>query len=371
MKIAFVLHKYGIDINDPCFEPLGYLYIASTLKSMGHEVKWLNYNLWDFDLPEEVNGYDVVMFTGFEEFKDRIIQDAKTVMEMGIRAVLGGALATFEPEEMARHVDTVVVGEGESALSAALNFGRIVKASSPNLSCVPYPDHEGFGIDEYNRRHPYRWINVLTSRGCPSSRCIFCAQTCRFQMRDLPDVMREIDLYSTLYRPEMIVFEDNTLNLSKKRWLSLCDGMKKRGLPWGAAIRCEPWDEEMASKGSSSGLQYCVVGVESFNQDKLDRMEKHIKVESIMRCLESLHKHGIGYHGNLLVGFPWETYTDIFDEMASIPDGMNIFPALVQPYVGTQCRGRSITREQEEAFDVLFREYARANNMTSYPGLAA
>jgi radical SAM superfamily enzyme YgiQ (UPF0313 family) len=344
------------------------MYIAAMLKSLGHDVKWLNHNLWDFDLREELKGRDVAMFTGFEEFRDRIIRDSRIAMDMGLRTVLGGALATFEPMEMSKHVDAVVVGEGENAVSKALKDGWIIKAKPPHLSCIPYPDYEGFGIDEYNKRHSIRWINVLTSRGCPGS-CIFCAQTCQFQMRDLLTVFDEIDRYRELYNPAMIVFEDNTMNINKDRWLGVCEGMAERKLSWGAAIRCTPWDEEMARKAVDSGLQYVIVGVESFNQEKLDRINKRMKVENIFRCLDSLQKHGIKYHGNILVGFPWESYADIFSEMESIPDGLNIFPAMVQPFIGTQCRGRNITEEQEEQLDRLFRTYAESRNMTWYSGV--
>ena len=78
MNICLILHKYGVSLDDPCIYPIGYMYVSSYLKSIGHKVKVLNYNLWDdYDLVEELKGQDVAGFTGFEEFKPAILRYEK------------------------------------------------------------------------------------------------------------------------------------------------------------------------------------------------------------------------------------------------------------------------------------------------------
>lgn len=366
MKIVLVIHKYGVALDDPCYFPTGPAMVSAVLKRNGHDVKVLNENLWDHDLRQELKGADVCMMGGFEEFKPYIIRDAAICKEMGIKVITGGALSTFLPDEMLVHADVVVLGEAEDVLDRVLDSTGKVMGSKPDLDTLPLPDLQSFGIDEYNRRHDFVYLNVLTSRGC-NQMCRFCSQTCYFQFRSLPKVWEEIDYYRAKYNPETIVFSDNTFNIRRDRFMAICDGMKERKLKWGAAIRVDRWDDEMAKKAADSGAGHFVVGIESFNQDKLDRISKRTTVEQNFRCLDSLHKHGISYHGNVLVGFPWETFEDIMDEVNVIPDGYNVFPCMVQPFVGTQYKGRSISREEYAFLDDSFRRYAESHELRCYP----
>ena len=363
LNICIISHKYSISLDDPCCYPLGFMYISARLKQLGHTVKVLNFNLWDYDLAEELKGQDATLFTGFEEFMPTIVRDAALCRGMGVRTILGGALATFKPQEMLLHVDTVVIGEGEAVLEAAFCSFGIVQGTKPYLDTLPLPDYDGFGIEEYHRRHPVRYMGVLTSRGCPYA-CKFCAHTCSYQCRELSAVFEEVDHYKVKYGVSMIVFNDNTLNANKDRFLAICQGMKGRGLSWSAAIRVDNFDEEMASAFKQSGGVYFVVGVESFNQAKLDAMNKRVKSEQIIRTLDLLHKYQIAYHGYILVGFPGETFEGILQELATMPQGYNVFPSLVLPYVGTSYSGHTLEPEQAERLDTAFRAFAIGKGMS-------
>lgn len=354
MKITLVCYKYGLPLDDPCCYPLGFMYVSSSLKQQGHEVKVLNYNLFDYDFVEEVKDQDVVMFTGFEEFYSSIVRDSKICRELGIRTVLGGALATFKTEKMQELVDEVFIGE----------FPEKSK-----IDQLPWPDYEGFGIKEYHKRHETNFMGVLTSRGCPFN-CTFCSQVCRFKMRNLNDVFDEILFYKEKYKVETIVFYDNTFNVSKRRFLTICEFMQKAKLTWSAAIRCDIFDEEMVKVAKESGCLYFVVGVESFNQEKLDRMNKKVKVESIIKTLDLLHKYEVNYHGNILLGFENETFEDICKELEEFRTSYNLFPVLVQPYVGGRNgKSRLITQEQEDFFNSNFIQYVESKGKYQYPAL--
>jgi radical SAM superfamily enzyme YgiQ (UPF0313 family) len=326
------------------------MYASAKMKSMGMAVKVLNYNLWDYDLKAEIKGQDLVGFTGFEEFLPYIKRDAEICKEMGIKTILGGALATFKPEEMKKYVTFVEQGE--------YDFGIDV--------C---PDYDGFGIDEYHRRHSNRYMGILTSRGCPYH-CTFCAQTCKFRMRNLVDVFSETDYYIYKYKIKTIIFNDNTLNLTKERFIDICHSMRQRRLSWGAAIRVVPWDEEMAFAASEGGCQYLVVGVESFNQARLDMMNKQVTVDQITRCLDILNHYKIGYSGNILVGFENDTFQDITIEVNSIPGRFKVFPTLVQPFIGTKNgHTRKIDKEQVDFLTSTFREYVESCGKYLYPAI--
>jgi anaerobic magnesium-protoporphyrin IX monomethyl ester cyclase len=351
MKFTLVCHKYGVPLADPCCFPLGFMYVSSILKKAGHEVKVLNYNLYYYDLEEEIKGSDYVLFTGFEEFLQPIIRDSAICRKQGIKTVVGGALATFCPNLMTPHVDIVLQGEMDS--------------DTP-IDEIPYPDYEGFGINEYAKHHDIQYISILTSRGCPFS-CTFCRQICNYRERNLDKVREEIEFYKNKYNIECIVFNDNTLNVSKERFMKVCEIAQDTKLMWSAAIRVDNFDEEMAIAAKKSNCIELVVGIESFIQEKLDYMNKKIKVEDIYKTLDLIEKHNIYYQGNVLVGFENETFDDIFRETTSMPP-YNVFPCLVQPFIGTKHgRKRNLSDVEEKCLEGVFTEYLQSKGKYMYP----
>ena len=357
MKICLVVYKYGIYIGDPTPYPLGFMYISSSLKARGHDVKVLNYNLRKYDFSAEIKDCDAVLFTGFENFKGDIIRDSAICRSLKIHTVLGGGLATYCTDEMALYVDSLVIGEGEESVEQALLGDGIFNIPLRNIDNLPYPDYVGFGVKEYHRRCDKKYMGILTSRGCPYS-CTFCASICKFRMRKLEDVFKEIDFYKDTYNIESIIFNDNTFNSSKPRFMEICQGMKERGLLWSAAIRADIFDEEMVLAAKDGGCSYIVVGIESFDQERLDFMNKKIKVEDIYKTMNLLHKYNIDYHGNVLVGFEDETINDVLAALSKIPIGYNVFPRMVSPFIGTMNgKTRLIDREQETILIRGFEEY--------------
>jgi len=354
MKICLVCHKYDVPLSDPCCYPLGFMYVSGVLKKQEHEVKVLNYNLFDYDFVEEVKNQDAVLFTGFEEFAKYIIRDAKICKELGIWTVVGGALATFLPEIMKKYVDQVVQGEFEE---------------TSNIDFIPWPDYAGFGIEEYHKRHDNKYMGILTSRGCPYN-CTFCSQTCKFRTRSLGKVFGEIEFYKRKYKIDTIVFNDNTFNLSKPRFMKVCEWLKGKNLEWGASIRCDIFDEEMVKAAKEANCYYFIVGIESFNQERLDKINKRVKVEDIYKTLDLLHKYKIKYHGNVLLGFEDESYADIAQEIKRIPEKYYVFPQLVQPFIGTKNgKNRLITDKQVEYLDKAFLDYIVSQGLYQYPAL--
>jgi radical SAM superfamily enzyme YgiQ (UPF0313 family) len=364
MKLALILPKYGVSIHDPCFAPLGVLYISAMAKKLGHEVDFFNLNLWEnMEIP--IENYDAVLLTGGDEFYrfNKLIADQARLF--GVKTVLGGAMASFKPQEMSQHFDSVVVGEGEGALEAALAGAGIFRSDPLPIIEIPWPDYEGFGIDEYHKRHSMKYMGVMTSRGC-SFRCSFCVQVCQYRERPLADVFAEIDHYRERYGIEMLVVNDNTLNVKKLRFMEFCSGVAARGLKWSAAIRTDRFDEEMVRAAKDSGAQYFVVGVESFNQDRLDKMGKKTTVTDNVRTLDLLHKYRIAYHGNILLGFDWDAPCAITRELSSIPGGYNVFPCLLQPFIGIKAKP-GVFGEERDLWSKRFREYAEGRGMNIYP----
>lgn len=364
MKLCFPVFRYEISVaDDPCCYPLGAMYISAYAKKLGHTVRILNFHHREYDLFKEFEGQDAILFTGSDPFLRQIAEAAAIAHSMGIHTVAGGATATHRPEVMRGIVDSVVMGEGEGALAAALAGEGVFSSPPVPLYALPWPDYEGFGIEEYNQKNSVRYMGVLASRGCPF-RCHFCAHTTIYRARPLSDVFAEIDHYKTAYSVEIIVFNDNTLNVSRERFLSICEGMKERGLKWSAAIRADRFDEDMARAAKAGGCRYFVVGVESFLQDRLDKMGKGTKIDDNVRTLDLLHKHEIPYHGNLMVGFDFDSPEDIYRELDAGRRGYNVFPLLFRQFCGVKAKpGLS-----KERFDELQAEFSKLHHLMAGGG---
>ena len=91
-------------------------------------------------------------------------------------------------------------------------------------------------------------------------------------------------------------------------------------------------------------------------------------VADIHRTLGLLHKYDIDYHGNILVGFENESYTDIVSEIRSIPTGYRVFPCFVYPFIGTNNgHKRNITNEEYLFLDNKFKNYIHTKGKYCYP----
>jgi radical SAM superfamily enzyme YgiQ (UPF0313 family) len=368
LKICFVIYRYLFASGETSRYPLGPMYISAVLKRKGHDVKALNYNVQpNYDFEREICDQDAVLFTGYREFLPYIKRDAAIARKMGKKTIVGGGLATFEPDEMLKHVDTVVIGEGELVIEEALHSTGKILGLAPDLDRLPYPDWKTFGVERHMKERPY--LSVLTSRGCPF-RCSYCNQTCAFKERSMKAVFKELDVLYKKYKPGLISFADNTLNLTKERFMALCEGMAARGPVWTGAIRAIPFDAEMAQAARESKCLHLCVGVESLRQDKLDRMKKRIKADDFLRIFALLEEYRVPFGGNILVGFEGETLEDIASELAELPQRYWLHPRIVEPYPGTTDGAkRGISEETARALANHFNLYADSRERFRLPDL--
>jgi len=60
-----------------------------------------------------------------------------------------------------------------------------------------------------------------------------------------------------------------------------------------------------------AGFRMILFGLESANQDTLDRINKNLQVEEIEPALKMCKEAGLEPHITVMVGYPWETKKDI------------------------------------------------------------
>ena len=104
-----------VEIEDVEFMPnLGLLTIAGFLDD-SWEIKYIEEDYVNREQmrPLIMGDYDLVCLSGVNSQAKRAYEIAGKFRERGIYTVMGGLHASMLPDEAARHVDTVIIGEGE------------------------------------------------------------------------------------------------------------------------------------------------------------------------------------------------------------------------------------------------------------------
>jgi radical SAM superfamily enzyme YgiQ (UPF0313 family) len=129
-------------------------------------------------------------------------------------------------------------------------------------------------------------------------------------------------------------------------WLTeFCNGMIERG--YNKKIRL---DINMRLKGlkqedydlmGKAGIRFILYGLESANQNTLDRIQKNLKVEEIEKGVRMAKKGGLEPHITTMMGYPWETREDAERTVALARHLFNkgyvdtLQATIVIPYPGT------------------------------------
>ena len=106
-------------------------------------------------------------------------------------------------------------------------------------------------------------------------------------------------------RPERIFFYDDNMAANRKRLKRLLQMMIDEDLviPWSAQVRTDVVrDPELLDLMRRSGCKLVYLGLESVNQETLDRFEKSQTVADIENAIKVLHDYGIKSHGMFVLG---------------------------------------------------------------------
>lgn len=95
-------------------------------------------------------------------------------------------------------------------------------------------------------------------------------------------------------------------------WLTeFCEEIIKRGYQKKIRINCnQRFNSGLTEKDyqlmGKAGFRFILYGLESANQETLDRLNKNLKVEQIKPALRLAKKAGLWPHVTVMVGYPWE-----------------------------------------------------------------
>jgi radical SAM superfamily enzyme YgiQ (UPF0313 family) len=230
------------------------------------------------------------------------------------KVIMGGFHATLNPDEAARHADSILVGEAESVwgdVMADLAGGRLrpryrsdaAPGRQAGLNGV-LPDRSIYADKDYAR------ISLMeTSRGCRFN-CDFCVITQFFRQRHgsrpLDDVLREI---GTLPHRN-IFFVDDNIGMDRVRFKTLLRALIPLKIRWAAQVSLHiAEDRELLGLMRDSGCILVLIGFESLNPAVLRAMGKRVNGDGRQydERLKRFRDHGIGIYAAFVFGYDGDT----------------------------------------------------------------
>ncbi len=230
---------------------------------------------------------------------------------------------------------------------------------SGDLNELPVIDRELTDWHLYNQEHNIKvrpFAYTMAGRDCPWGKCAFCSWPTlfpRFRVRSVDSVISEIDDLVVRYGVKEVF--DDTGTFPPGDWLhEFCRAMKRSGLNRKVNISCnmrvDYVSEDTAKLMTEAGFRLLKMGLESGNQETLDRLEKGIKVDQIRSASRIAHEAGLTVHLTMIVGYPWETRRQAMNTVALAEKLMNTTADLLQstvviPYPGTKLFDQAVEND--------------------------
>jgi radical SAM superfamily enzyme YgiQ (UPF0313 family) len=369
MKILLIKPPFNPHlISKSIYEPLELEYLAAAVN--GHEVMILDMRL-DKNLMKSLNSFkpDVACITAYScdvRTVKRILREIKA-FDHSIHTIVGGIHATFIPSDFEEeYIDAIFIGyadfsfkeyirkfdDGEDAESI-LNLGlrknnRFIytprQANDVDLNLLPLPARHLIRDNQKKYHDSFRntMSMIMTNRGCPYQ-CTFCAcwklMNGKFATRAITSISEEIQSLPPEIR--VIYFsDDNTFVDIRRAWelsnmLNEINADKKIQMYARAATIVKHPDLFRSLK--DSGLQYLTIGIESFRDEELLKVNKKSTVEMNNEAIRIVKKLGINILAHFLVfpEFMVEDFNQLFRYVSEKRLFKPVFPVLT-PLPGTE-----------------------------------
>ena len=144
------------------------------------------------------------------------------------------------------------------------------------------------------------------------------------------------------YKIKEVDFSDDVFNLDMKRAEEILNGIVKANLKlclrFSNGLRIDKINEKLLEKMKRAGTEYIAYGIESGDQQILDRIPKHIKLEEIREVIEMTKRVGIEVTGFFMFGLLGDTVESMqktIDFAKSLDLDVALFNIAI-PYPGTK-----------------------------------
>ncbi|MCP5536082.1 MAG: radical SAM protein [Akkermansiaceae bacterium] len=282
--------------------------------------------LRDVDLDYLPRDFDAVAISTLTATSKEAYRLAARFKRENIPVILGGLHATLAPEEAARHVDCLVIGEGESVwpeIVRDLEAGKLkscydAKARGPfDFDHAPMPRFDLLQPDRYPR------FTIQTQRGCPLS-CEFCAASMRlspvFRTKPVDKIIAEVRRIKELFQHPFIELADDNTFSDKRHSKHLMRALEKENINWFTESDVSlADDEDLVRMVRDAGCRQILIGFESPQFKTMDGVEtqsnwKARRTERYLEAVETIQKHGIAVNGCFILGMDGDG-VDSFDQV--------------------------------------------------------
>lgn len=336
---------------------------------------------WDVSVcEEEVQQVDFdtsarfVGITGKNTQLPRMIELAAAFRQRGKTVLIGGPLASLDPEALRLHADILVTGEMEEIASRLFEdleggtWDASYAGGRPDLRSSPVPRWKAYPVER-------ALMGALqTTRGCPFD-CEFC-DVIRYNGRkqrhkDQGQILRELDaLHDAGFR--QVFLTDDNFTVHRQFVRQTLDSL----IAWNARHVSDPMrfvtqasvdiarDDDILGRCVDAGLDHLFVGIETVNADSLRETGKRQNL--LMPPLEAVTRiteHGILVRNGIIVGFDHDgpdIFDILFEFLQSAPLPVPTVTTLVAS-VGTPLRKRLMREGRLIADDLRFDENIGTN----------
>jgi radical SAM superfamily enzyme YgiQ (UPF0313 family) len=332
--------------------PLDLAYMAAMLEQLGVVCKIMDYAAqkapWE-EVEKDINAFrpDLLMVsvtTPTIQNDLAVCRMAKKIDPSVLTVAKGAHFQSKDDEILLTHpeLDLVIRGESEHAivdiaegkdyssiLGLAYRSGGQTKRNADrpyieveDLDNLPFPARHLLNNDLYiapDTGEPITMIN--TGRGCPHQ-CIYCAVTIasgyKLKVRSPKSIADEIEECVKKHKITNFFFRADTFTWDEKWVVDLCQMILDRGLKirWGSNSRVDTISEKRLEFMKKAGCWIIGFGIESGNQEMLDKMKKRAKLADAENAIALCKKYGIHTYGLFLIGLPWETRQTVEETIA-------------------------------------------------------
>jgi radical SAM superfamily enzyme YgiQ (UPF0313 family) len=254
-----------------------------------------------------------------------------------VKVLVGGPHVSSTAEEtlMNKDFDYLFLGEAEESFEKFLKGsdrkkieGLAFRNEDGSLHIFPrssfitdldsflYPDYSLYDLSRYKlsrlhtKRNPVVWLE--TSRGCPFN-CMICNKVVHGQNFRPKSPERVLDEMEHFVKHGIRAFfiADDGFTSHMGRAESICDGIIKRKLDiaWDCynGIRVDRVNRKLLKKMKRAGCHRVSFGIESGNQEILNKSGKKITLKQVTRAIKMAKAAGLEVFGFFIFGFEDET----------------------------------------------------------------
>ncbi len=321
--------------------PVACLGLLAALVPDHHDVTLVDENVEDIDF-ERLARADLVCLTGMSVQGRRVIEILEEMHARGVMTVVGGPMATVEPEALEGLADVIFIGEADetwpeflAAWEAGTHKTRYAQPEKTDLTTLPLPRVDLLKVERY------MFGSMQISRGCPFT-CEFCDIIVTFgrrpRLKASEQVIAELESFQNRGFKIVFVVDDNLIGNKKAIKPILRDIVRwqqERAYPLTlfteASLDLAEDDELMELLGLAN-FQNVFVGIETPNEDSLRETKKLQNVRpnagSLIERVHRIQSSGMDVWCGMIVGFDNDD-TSIFEAVPEFLARARISTALV------------------------------------------